>query len=177
MISSSDFVTAMNSVYMLTHPEIYRKALANRRAARRAQTVIVLAIKPKYAKAIYEGRKNWEFRKAPPPLFREMYVYESAPVSAVTGTITFSESVTGVPMAVWDIVKTNKCFYRNLTGISLEYLQAYAGKHTVTALRVMEAKRFDKPVKISARPPQNWGRYFLPREAVATKSEAPHEQA
>lgn len=177
MIDSSSFVSAMNSVYLLSHPEIARKALANRRAERRARAVIVLALKPKYAKAIYEGKKNWEFRKAPPPIFREMYVYESAPVSAITGTITFSESVTGVPIAVWDIVKRNKCFTRNLTGISLEALEAYTGKHTVTALRVMDARRFDKPVKISARPPQNWGRYFLPREAVATKSEVPHEQA
>ena len=178
MIPSSSFVAAMNSVYMLTHPEIYRKALANRRAARRAQTVIVLAIKPKYAKAIYEGRKNWEFRKAPPPLFREMYVYESAPVSAVTGTITFSESVTGIPMAVWDIVKTNKCFARNLPGISFEVLQAYTGKRTVTALRVMDSKRFDEPVKFSARPPQNWGRYIIKRAATTeTESESTHEQA
>ena len=76
-----DFVAAMNSVYLLAHPEIARKARARRRADRRARTVLVLAIKPKYAKAIYEGRKHWEFRKSPPPIFREMYVYESAPVS------------------------------------------------------------------------------------------------
>ena len=172
-----DFVATMNSVYLLEHPEIARAARARRRAERRARTVLVLAIKPKYAKAIYEGRKHWEFRKAPPPLFREMYVYESAPISAVTGTIAFSESVTGMPMMVWDTVLTNKCFARNLTGISFPELEAYTGTHPVTALRVFDSKRFDKPVKISARPPQNWGRYFLPREAVATKSEVPHEQA
>ena len=164
-----DFVAAMNSVYLLGHPEIAHAALIRQRADRRARTVLVLAIKPKYAKAIYEGRKNWEFRKSPPPLFREMYVYESAPVSALTGTITFSESVTGIPMAVWDIVKTNKCFTRNLTGISLEALEAYTGKRTVTALRVLDSKRFDKPVKFGPRPPQNWGRYLLPR--TETKSE------
>ena len=170
-----DFVAAMNSMYMLAHPEIARKALARRRADRRARTVLVLAIKPKYAKAIYEGRKNWEFRKAPPPLFREMYVYESAPVSAVTGTIAFSESVTGVPLAVWDIVKTNKCFTRNLTGISFPGLEAYAGKHIVTALRVYEPKRFDKPVKFGSRPPQNWGKYLIPRDVAASaESEAPN---
>ena len=177
MIDSSSFVAAMNAGYLLCHPEIARKARANRRAEMRARSVIVLALKPKYAKAIYDGKKNWEFRKAPPPTFREMYVYESAPVSAITGTITFSESVTGIPIAVWDIVKTNKCFTRNLTGLSLEAIEAYVGKHVVTALRVMEAKRFENPVKIKARPQQNWGRYYLPRESLATKSEVPHEQA
>lgn len=177
MIDSSSFVAAMNSVYLLAHPEVARKALAARRAERRARAVIILALKPKYANAIYDGKKNWEFRKAPPPLFREMYIYESAPVSAITGTITFSESVTGIPAAVFDIVKTNKCFSCNLTGISLEALKAYTGKRTVTALRVLDAKRFENPVKIRARPPQNWGRYYLPRTSVATGSEAPHEQA
>ena len=168
-----DFVAAMNSVYLLQHPEIARVARARGRAERRARTVLVLAIKPKYAKAIYEGRKHWEFRKAPPPLFREMYVYESAPISAVTGTITFSESVTGIPMAVWDIVRTNKCFTRNLTGISFPDLEAYTGKHTVTALRVLDSKRFDKPVKFGPRPPQNWGKYILQRAAAETaESEA-----
>ena len=137
------------------------------------QKEVILSIHPKYAKAIYEGRKHWEFRKAPPPLFREMYVYESAPVSAVTGTITFSESVTGVPLAVWDIVRTNKCFHRNLTGISFPDLEAYAGWQTVTALRVFNSKRFDKPVKFGPRPPQNWGRFLLPRDKAATaESEA-----
>ena len=167
MDETSAFVHAMNSVYLLEHPETYSKLMAVRRAARRRETVIVLAIKPKYAKAIYEGRKNWEFRKAPPPLFREMYVYESAPVSAITGTITFSESVTGIPIAVMDIVRTNKCYTRNLPGITMDDLQAYAGKRKVTALRVYEAKRFDKPVEFKPRPPQNWGRFLLRRNGGA----------
>lgn len=124
-------------------------------------TVIVLAIKPKYAKAIYEGRKNWEFRKAPPPLFKEMFVYESAPVSAITGTIAFSESVTGIPLAVMEIVRTNKCFTKNLPGITMDTLHEYAGKRLVTALRVIEAKRLDTPVVFKGRPPQNWGRFQL----------------
>ncbi len=167
MLEGADFVAAVNSVYLLEHPEIQQAALRRRRAELRSRTVIVLAIKPRYAKAIYEGRKNWEFRKAPPPLFREMYVYESAPVSMITGTIVFSESVTGIPMAVMDIVRTNKCFTRNYPGISMGDLETYAGKKTVTALRVLEAKRFDSPVKFNPRPPQNWGRFILPQKPAA----------
>ena len=121
--------------------------------------IIIMAIKPKYAEAIYSGKKRWEFRKAPPPLFKWLYVYESAPVSAVTGMVMFSESVTGIPIAVMDIVKTNKLYTKNLAGISLPDLEEYAGKNLVTALRVYKAERFEKPVPISAKPPQNWGRY------------------
>ena len=167
MLDGADFVAALNSVYLLEHPEIWKAARRRKRAELRSRTVIVLAIKPKYAKAIYEGRKNWEFRKAPPPLFRGMYVYESAPVSMITGKIIFSESITGVPMAVMEIVRTNKCFARNYPGISMADLEAYAGKKLVTALRVYKAERFDAPVKFNPRPPQNWGRFILPPKATA----------
>lgn len=148
-------VSTFNLAFLQSHPDYARDLM---RKIRRPK-VIVMALKPKYAKAIYEGRKNWEFRKTPPPLFQWIYIYESAPVSAVTGKVIFSESVTGVPMAVFDIVKTNKCYTKNLAGISLDALEAYAGKKLVTALRVYKAKRFDKTISLDAKAPQNWGRY------------------
>ena len=73
-----------NLAFLEAHPEIKSKIM---RKIRRPK-VIVMALKPKYAKAIYEGRKNWEFRKAPPPLFHTIYIYESAPVSAINRTIS-----------------------------------------------------------------------------------------
>ena len=164
MLSGFELVNMTNAMYVLQHPEILRKRP-------RRRSVIVLAIKPKYAKAIYEGRKNWEFRKAPPPIFREMYVYESAPVSAITGTVTFSDSITGIPLSVWDIVKTNKCYTQNNPGVSFAELEAYTGKNTLTALRVFDFKRFDSPYPLpsGARPPQNWGRYYLKPESEVEK--------
>lgn len=148
-------VDHFNFAFLEAHPEIKRKIMRKSRLPK----VIVMALKPKYARAIYEGRKNWEFRKAPPPLFHYIYIYESAPVSAVTGKVIFSESVTGIPLVVWDIVKTNKCYTKNLAGISLPDLEAYAGKKLVTALRVYKFKRLDKPIPLEAKAPQNWGRY------------------
>ena len=148
-------VDAFNYAFLDSHPDIKRKIM---RKIRRPK-VIVMALKPKYAKAIYEGRKNWEFRKAPPPLFHYIYIYESAPVSAITGKVIFSESVTGVPLAVWDIVKTNKCYTKNLPGISLADFETYTGKKLVTALRVYRIERFDKPIPFEGKAPQNWGRY------------------
>lgn len=131
-------------------------------------TAIVMAIKPKYAKAIYEGRKNWEFRKNPPPCFRTVYLYESAPVSAVTGVVVFGMAVTGVPLAVWEIVKTNRCFTKNLPGIRLSDLEEYAGKKLVTALRVTEAGQFNSPIPLELAPPQNWRRFTLVRNGGAS---------
>ena len=149
-------INAFNAAFLLSHPEYARKLLRRPKVPK----VIVMSIKPKYAKAIYEGRKHWEFRKVPPPLYERIYIYESAPVSKVTGWLFFSESVTGFPLAVWDIVRTNRVFTKNLTGISLEDLQAYAGRKTVTALRVLEATRAEHPIVFDARPPQNWGRFI-----------------
>lgn len=125
-------------------------------------TAIVMAIKPKYAKAIYEGRKNWEFRKNPPPLFKTIYLYESAPVSAITGAVVFGEAVTGLPMAVWEIVKTNRCFSKNLPGVTLRELEEYAGEKLVTALRVTDTAQFK--IHFDGKPPLNWGRYKLVRD-------------
>ena len=62
-------INEMNQLFLATHPDVRRKIRAEYRKAHPA--VIVMAIKPKYAKAIYEGRKNWEFRKAPPPIWSE----------------------------------------------------------------------------------------------------------
>lgn len=118
---------------------------------------VIMAIKPKYAKMIYEGRKVWEFRKAPPPLMRLVYIYESAPVSAITGTLMFRSKVEGILDDVWETVSRSKVWTFNGTGIGYEALRDYAGNSpTVAALRVCAVERMDKPVKVSFRPPLNW---------------------
>ena len=122
--------------------------------------VVVMALKPKYAKAMYDGRKNWEFRKVPPPLFRRIYVYESAPVSKITGEVMFSESVTGCPVSVYDIVRHCKAFTKNLPGISYSDLETYAGRNLVTALRVHFCNRLDRDVEFECPAPQNFGSYL-----------------
>ena len=157
-----------NQLFLAAHPDIRRKIRAEYRKAH--PPVIVMAIKPKYAKAIYEGRKNWEFRKAPPPIYKEIYLYESAPVSRITGRISFCASVTGIRPIVWEMVKTNKCFQRNLPGIKESELEEYAGKHNVTALRVYRVERLEKSPTFGAKPPQNWGRF------AATYRDTPKEE-
>ena len=118
---------------------------------------VIMAIKPRFAKMIYDGKKQWEFRKAPPPLMRLVYVYESAPVSAITGTLIFRSKVEGIVNDVWETVTRCKVFTLNGTGIGLEALKDYVGKHqTVAALRVACPERMEQPVKIAFRPPMNW---------------------
>lgn len=120
--------------------------------------VLVMAIKPKYARAIYEGRKNWEFRKAPPPLFRLVFLYESEPVSAITGSCVFIASISGSADSVMSMIECLPSRVENQVGISLDELKVYAGAKTVTALRVVEPLVLKYPVKLKCRPPQNWCR-------------------
>lgn len=124
--------------------------------------IYIMAIKPKYAKAIYEGKKNWEFRKVPPPLLEPILLYESAPVSAITGMVLFGVEIKSLPSTVFELIRTNKTFTQNLPGITLKELQEYTGKNKcVSALRVIECSRFEKPKLMGVNPPVNWGRYFL----------------
>lgn len=152
-------ISDFNAMFLAAHPEITKKMIQEARKRQRENRVIVMSLKPKYAKAIYEGRKNWEFRKTPPPSYKPIYIYESAPVSKITGIVMFSTTVTCSSVSVYEIVKTNRCFTKNLPGISRGDLETYSGGKKVTALRVMEAKRLDFEVKFAGTPPMNWGTF------------------
>ena len=122
--------------------------------------MIVMAIKPEYAKAIYEGKKHWEFRKAPPPLMEGILLYESAPVGKITGMVTFALAIKSRARLVWTIARANRWDQRG-TGITAAELQDYAGgeKGQVSALKVLSCVRFETPIELRSRPPQNWARY------------------
>lgn len=126
--------------------------------------IYIMAIKPKYAKAIYEGKKNWEFRKVPPPILEPIYLYESAPVSAITGCVIFGIEIKTLPGSLYELVKACKGFSRNLPGITEKELTDYAGKKKVSALRVIDHQKLEKPIPMEANPPMNWGRYFLSKK-------------
>lgn len=125
------------------------------------EKIYIMSIKPKYAKAIYEGKKNWEFRKVPPPIGERIYIYESEPVSAVTGIVIFSLKIEGLFASVYTAIAGCKQYCSNKPGISVKELEEYAGGKTVSALRVIDAVKFDRPVPLKFKPPMNWGRYFL----------------
>lgn len=136
-----------------------------RNLRKRCEAVRVIAIKPKYAKLIYEGKKHWEFRKAPPPLMEPLYIYESAPVCRITGVIVFSSMIRGLVSDVFELIRHNTAFTKNLTGISRNDLLAYAGKRgSVAALRVSMVERCDSAIHLGCKPPQNWGTFYIKKD-------------
>ena len=160
-----------NALFLATHPDIAASIAADYKRNVRKEfnrthgKMVVMAIKPKYARLIYSGKKVWEFRKAPPPLMTEILIYESAPVSAITGSLIFSSKVEGWASDVIEMVKMNKAFTCNLCGIGVDELIAYAGEgKKLAALRVFDPKRFDKPIPLKVKPPQNWGTFYYKKD-------------
>jgi predicted transcriptional regulator len=122
--------------------------------------IIVMAIKPKYAKAIYEGRKRWEFRKKPPRLWEPIYIYESAPVSKITGVIVFSLAIHGYPDNVYNAAKK----INGRIGTTFKDVVMYSDGGKVSALLVEAAQMTALPIELNGKVPQNWGTYVLTTE-------------
>lgn len=126
--------------------------------------VLVMSIKPQYADAIYSGAKQFEFRKKPPTNLKAVYlIYESAPVSKITGTVMFCGSFTvragSMVEFISRLMKVKKAEAVSMMGISEKELIAYAGgpNKMVTALMVAHAERDSAYEQFRIRPPQNWG--------------------
>ncbi|MBQ7252039.1 MAG: hypothetical protein IJS32_05490 [Kiritimatiellae bacterium] len=131
------------------------------------QHVVILAIHPRHAAAIYDGTKRWEFRKVPPPVPGFVLLYETAPVSAVTGKVYLAAKIQGEPECVWGFAKTQKTIGGG-PGITAREFQAYVGKaHSVAACATFYAQRFDAPVPLppGVPHPQNFGRYVIGNDA------------
>lgn len=125
--------------------------------------ITILSIKPKYAELIYSGTKRWEFRRAPPPVPSWVYLYESAPVSKITGKVFLGFKVQGESGIVWNLVKKQRLVGGG-PGISQKVFNEYVGKaSSVAACATFFANKFPEAVSLpdGCRPPQNWGCYVV----------------
>ncbi len=65
---------------------------------------VLLSIKPKFAEAIIDGRKRYEFRKikfANKDINR-VYIYATSPVKKIIGVFKLSSIIEDSPHALWD---------------------------------------------------------------------------
>lgn len=125
----------------------------------------VMSLKPEFAQAIYKGKKDWEFRLKAPPIGKWIFIYESAPVSAITGLVLFCGEIKGIPSNVWELMKRDKNWVTNLPGITKDQFDKYTQSHLfVSALRVMKAERLERKITLK-KPPQNWGTFEFVRTA------------
>lgn len=130
-----------------------------------ARKALLLSIKPHYAAAIFDGRKEYEFRRCCPtiPSVQFCLFYESAPVSQLTGFARVEE-----------IVRASEVDLVQLPGASDPFRDQYhsylRGAKRPGAIRLSAPVRFDRSMSLTKmfsdlnRPPQSYCYVFEPNQ-------------
>lgn len=88
---------------------------------------ILLSIKPEYANRIFDGQKQYEYRKRiPKKEISKIIVYSSAPEQAVIGEIEVVKTLKMKPTPLWNSTKENAGISRSkyrkyFSGCTLAY--------------------------------------------------------
>lgn len=121
---------------------------------------ILLSIKPKFAEAIIDGRKRYEFRKSK---FANkdidlVYIYSTSPVKKIIGVFKISDIIEDSPSALWDRLKDH-------AGISEEeFFNYFSDSEKGFALEIKDVVKFENPIDPEALipnfvPPQSF--YYI----------------
>ena len=107
-------------------------------------SAMLLSIKPRYAKVILEGQKQYEFRKSRPKDGVDRIIfYASSPQKEVVGEATIDKILEGTPKEIWEIAKT-------AAGITKKfYFSYYAGKDKAIAYKLKDVVIYEKPKALS----------------------------
>lgn len=114
----------------------------------------VLSIKPKYAEAIFSGRKTVEYRKSSLRSGVDgIYIHVCGEDPAcVQGFVSYSGYICGSPSDVWEKTKDTGCVTEE------EFFDYFRGADTAYALQLEKATVFRNPLCLKklglTRPPQ-----------------------
>jgi len=120
-------------------------------------TSVLLSVKPRFAEAILDGEKKFEFRRA---VFRDPDVQRvvldaSSPVQRVVGEFTIGEVISMDLDSLWQHTESE-------AGIEREYFDEYfAGRASGYAVAVGETRRYPEPLALAQHfgiqhPPQSF---------------------
>lgn len=123
--------------------------------------VILLSIKPEYARKIFKGKKIYELRtQLPKKDFEKVYVYVSAPVQKVVGYFTVDRIIRGEDKDWFWNQWEDESIIERYTGVTKDqYLDYFKKRQTVNAIVVKHLSLFKTPKLITdyvKRPPQNF---------------------
>lgn len=117
---------------------------------------ILISIKPQYAAAIYYGTKTVELRKRVPnvPIGTPCLIYETSPVSQVTGWFIYSGAYRfRLDLFTWTLLAHAQVSYDALR-------HYYSGRQFGYAWVVDEPTKFAQPIPLtkltSQHPPQSY---------------------
>lgn len=110
---------------------------------------ILLSIKPRFVKQIFEGVKTYELRRSlPKKEFNKVYVYSSSPTKKVVGYFTVKNIIRGMDKNLFWKRSTNDCMLK-FTGVTKqEYNNYFEGKEKMNAIHIDKLVLFDKPKDI-----------------------------
>ncbi len=103
---------------------------------------VILSVKPKYARAIIDGEKRYEFRKV---IFKRrdierVFIYASSPQKRILGSFAVGQIIHEHPRQLWE-----RC--NGSGGIGKEaFFEYFRGKETGYAIGIENLKTFDEPV-------------------------------
>lgn len=117
---------------------------------------VILSIKPRFAEAILNGEKLFEYRKQ---IFKRdvstVVIYESSPVCRIVGEFEIEDILVDEPDAIWH--KT-----QDYSGIDKVFFDMYfSKKKRAYAIKVANVVRYDAPLEFesmanSSHPPQSF---------------------
>lgn len=99
-----------------------------------------MSIKPHYVKQIFQGTKQYEYRKrAFDPIVKRVYVYATYPIQRVIGYMIIDKTIIEDPIKLWQQT------YRK-SGMDAEsFFSYYQHKSRAVAFHIKEVHQFKKP--------------------------------
>ena len=122
-------------------------------------STILLPIKPIYVNKIFDGVKQFEYRRVGcKQLPDKIIIYATAPIKKVVGEVDVFETLRYSPDMIWDI--TN-----DYAGVSKEEFDSYfKGIDIATAYQIGNGKKYITPKSLS-----NYGIDYAPQSFVYLK--------
>lgn len=103
---------------------------------------VIMSIKPKYAHAILDGNKLYEYRKRLPKNtdIDKVYIYASKPTKAIIAYFTIGSIISDNPQKVWELTKKDG-------GITKKQFNDYFKCHSLAhAIEIDEVVELDIPI-------------------------------
>ena len=103
---------------------------------------VIMSIHPKYAQAIIDGKKLYEYRKLLPKRtdIIKVYIYTSKPTKAIIAYFTIKRIISDTPSMIWSQTHEHG-------GITKKQFNEYFKGHSVAhAIEIGEVVKLDTPI-------------------------------
>lgn len=112
-------------------------------AAREVERIVLMAIRPQFARAILAGTKTIEFRKRTLAAdVRTVLIYETSPTQRIVGEFDLREHVVAAPANLWRR-------FSDVGGIDAKSFDTYfAGRDEAVGLNISAVRVYDRGVAL-----------------------------